>query len=132
MRVKLIPAITISTDSEGESKLFAPDHKQVGQVIDGQARMADGTAHVDANATKALSFGDVASVKGLWLQASADCQLAVNGSEDLLQLRSPAGCAGASGPTIVLEADIASISITAGSAGVDVIYAVWGDVPSST
>jgi hypothetical protein len=126
MRIRLKPAITISNDDSGKYKLFAPDETSVERVMDAFTREFSGIAQVAALAMETLALGDVTLVRGLWLSASADCQISINGGA-LIQLRKPTASSGTGGATLVLEAEITSLQVTAGAAAVDIIYAVWGD-----
>lgn len=127
MRIRLKPAITISNDEEGKYRLFAPDEILVERWIDTWAKQFSGIAAVAALGTESLNLGDIAATKGLWLSASGDCQLKINGATPALQLRKATVAGGADRAGVMLEADITSLEVTAGSDAVDIIYAVWGD-----
>ena len=129
MRLKLKPAILISGDADAKYRLFAPDENLVERWTDGWSKQFSGIAQVAATTTKLLSLGDVVVPKGLWLSASVDCLVKLNGATPALQLRRATIGGGDAKAALVVEADITSIEVTAGADVVDIVYAVWGDTP---
>jgi hypothetical protein len=127
VRIKLKPSISISNDADGKYRLFAPDDAKIERLIDSYMKQTSGIAQVAAAGTEALSLGDVTQVKGLWLSASKDCQVKLNGSATPLQLRKPTVVSGDDRAALVIEADITAVEITAGAEAVDIIYVIWGD-----
>lgn len=127
MRIRLKPAILMSNDAEAKYKLFAPEDAKIERIIDSYTKPFSGIAKVTAATSESLSLGDITAVRGLWLSATKDCQVKLNGAAVPLQLRVAPAATGDSKAALVIEAEITSIEVTAGAEDLDVIYAVWGD-----
>ncbi len=128
IRVKHKLVLNITEAQDGKDCLFNRDDTKAEVVIDSFERNASGKLSIAAAATEQLSFGDVAAVKGCYLQLSGDAIIKFNNGSDLIQLRK------ATGQTLVkffIEADITQLDITAPAAEVLTgTYCVWGDPAS--
>lgn len=127
MRIKHKIWVNIAKDADMEYLQFAPGEAQVSAQIDGYTKQSNSDFKVLKTANEDLSLGDVAAVKGMYLEVSADCILKLNGGSEEIQLRR--GNSSASDVAkFFAEMDITQINITA-PADVDITgnYAVWGD-----
>ena len=80
MRIKLTPALRISRDADQKYLQFAPDETMIQRVIDTYLRQFNGVASVAISGTESLPLGDISAVRGLWLEASEDCVVKLNGA----------------------------------------------------
>jgi hypothetical protein len=123
IRHKVYPKI--SDDSAGKNLLFAPDDALAEVIIDVYTKQANGHFTVAAGATEAMSLGDVAAVKGAYLETNGDCDVYVNGSATSIPVKMATGGTVAK---LFLEAAITAISIKAPAAvTVTGKICVWGD-----
>jgi hypothetical protein len=126
MRIKDKVNIRIAKEAEFKNILFGPDDALAERVVDSWARYASGNLSIDAGETESLSFGDVTTVKGMYLEVTGECQLVINGA-DPIQLRK-SGTDAALIAKVFIEADISSVTLTAPlTVAVTGIYCFWGD-----
>jgi hypothetical protein len=124
--MRLKPVLSISNDVNEKYKLFAPDETVIERLTDSYSKHCSGIVQVEVGHTEVVSLGDVTAVKGIWLSASKDCQIKLNGGSNI-QLRKAPVSTGDDKAGLFLEADITSIEVTGGTEAVTIIYAVWGD-----
>lgn len=132
MRVRHEVLIHVSQDQDQQQTHFLRKETLSRITIDSFEKHASGDFKVLDTQSDTLSLGDIDAVKGIYLEAAADCDVYLNGSGDPIQLRKAPGVAGgaaASYAKLFLECDITSVQVTA-SQGSDVsgVYVVWGDV----
>lgn len=123
----------VSQDQAQKNSLFER-HEDLSKVtIDSFLRHNSGNPTVLNATAKVLSLGDVGAVKGVYIEADADCDVRLNGSADPIQLRRApvGGTQTVITPTVklFLESDITAIEVTASQGSdVNLSYVVWGDV----
>lgn len=127
MRTKLKTNVIISNDADGKNILFGFDDTLAEEVIDTYTRCVSGKFSVAAAGTEVLPFGDVTTVKGIYVKADAGFTFSVNGNPVVT-----ANVASASGSSrVFMQADLSSFSITnGGSSAVTGIWVAWGDPTS--
>jgi len=126
MRVKHKVIVQVARDADMKNTLFSTDETLAEVIADGFDRSVTGLLHVAATVTESVPLGDVDVPKGLYLEVDQDCQVAINGSADLIQLRK-SSTASSVPAKLFLEADISSLAITAGATAVNGAFCVWGD-----
>ena len=127
MRIKHKVNVRIWDDTTEYNALFAPDDTRAEVIISGYVRQTSGKFSIAATANENLALGDITAVKGLYLVVDQDCQVKINGDDQVIQLRKGATTTGTTAKFFI-EADITAVNITApaGSA-VTGMYCVWGD-----
>lgn len=125
MRVRHRVVLTITKDADGKIKRFAPDDTLSEVVLDGFTKYTSGDFSVETEADELLSLGDITAVRGVYLEASADCTLEINGG-DAITLRIGKDDALAK---VFMEADITSLRVGNPSETTVLTgtYALWGD-----
>ncbi len=89
-------------------------------------RSGGNTFDVADGANEDLSLGDITSVKGIWLQTTAEIQIKINGSTTPLRLRKP-NTAATAVAKFFLEADITAINVINDTgAAITGDYVIWG------
>ena len=129
MRVKHKANVSISLDTAGRDKLFALDDTLAEVTLDGCQEANAGTVAVAALGTLTVPFGGISVGRGFFLRSTGDFTLSVNGAAGLPVKRGPTGAAGAvaASARVLMEAQVSSLVVTAGSAALVLTYAVWGD-----
>jgi hypothetical protein len=123
IRHKVYPKI--SDDSAGKNLQFAPDDALAEVIIDVYTKQANSYFSVVAGATETMSLGDVAAVKGVYLEVNGDCDVYVNGGVVSIPMKLATGGTVAK---LFLEATITSISVKAPAlVAVTGKICVWGD-----
>jgi hypothetical protein len=123
IRHKVYPKI--SDDSAGKNLQFAPDDALAEVIIDVYTKQANSYFSVVAGATEVMSLGDVAAVKGVYLEVNGDCEVFVNASATAIPMKLVTGGTVAK---LFLEATITSISVKAPAlVAVTGKICVWGD-----
>lgn len=127
IRVKHNVLTQISLDTLATEKTYYPTTKEV--VSDGFDGQMSSNISVAIAGSLSLTFGDVAAVKGLNLEVSADCVIRLNGSSDDIQLRRKPDAITGDMATFFIEGDISALIVdnSAGSAILTGFYVVWGD-----
>lgn len=126
MRVKHKVVLNIGDDTEFKDKLFSLDDTLAEVTSDAFQKCVSGRAAIQASATEALSLGDLAVVRGLYIKADVELQVAMNGSADKLQMRR-AQATSDHPATLFFEGDVTSVSVTAGVTAANLVYCAWGD-----
>jgi len=130
MRVRHRVFVQTSQDDDGKQKLFYPDPELQEVVADGYDQQSSNTFSVAVSSNEDLSLGDLTAVKGLHFEASGDCDIKLNGSADVIELRSPAGpTPTTAGPKLFIEGNITQINVTNNDADTVLtgVFCVWGD-----
>ena len=125
MRLKHTVQINASLDTDGKRKLFSDDPSTALTDTEGYLNFADSSLRIEPTVTKALSFGDVAQVRGLYLEVNQEAVVAINGTT-AIQLRKAPGALVAK---LFLEVAISALSVSNPST-TDVLTGVmvcWGD-----
>jgi hypothetical protein len=123
MRLKQKVVTVISKDTDGKEVFYSNDNSTAEGQTDAYPTAVTHEQKILAAATEALKWGDLV-VKGITLQANNECQVALNGSADLIQLRPLSSSLPA---RLFLNGDLTGIEVTAGAADVLVTYVLWGD-----
>lgn len=86
-----------------------------------------GSFDIPVSDNEDLDLGDVASVKGIYLEVGADVQIKLNGSSDLIQLRRANSIAGQVA-RFFIEADISQVNVVNPSAteAASGHFHIWG------
>lgn len=86
-----------------------------------------GSLDIAASGNEDLDLGDVANVKGIYLEVQADAQVKLNGSSDAIQLRRYATTTGVVAK-LFLEADITQVNVTNTDASAALVghFHIWG------
>lgn len=124
MRVTSQLLVTVVEDSK--NGLFRLDGTY---YADGPKQASNGRAVVAAGDTFEVPFGSVVTGEGFCLQASADCDVTLNGETEL-QLRRPYVTASERAPVarMYFEGNVSSISVEVlGTSPAIVTFGVWGD-----
>lgn len=125
MRVKHIIQLWLADDAELKQKFFERDAALATVVLDGFERPTTGKMAVADAATESIPFGDVAVVRGLYLEADQPCTLRINSGTEAIPVEP--GLAGELAK-VFLETSLSAAEIEAtGGAAVNLTYAVWGD-----
>ncbi len=129
IRVKHRVWIQSSEDTAAKNKLFSQDPELSEVISDGFDKQVSGVISVAAAGNENLNFGDITSVKGLWLKIDGEAKLKINGSTDEIQLRlEPAGVAGTDFAKFFIEADISSLNVAnPGATVMSGVFCAWGD-----
>lgn len=126
IRVKHTVLIQISRDTEGQRKLFWGDEVSDQAVIDSLEKSAGSMLAVEPSAIESLTFGDVADVRGFYLEVNGPCLVRLDGGIQSLTLAPAPDALTAKmffeGPITGLE--VQNTSTTDALAG---LYVVWGD-----
>lgn len=89
-------------------------------------RHSGGSFDVADGANEDLSLGDITSVKGVWLQTTAEVQIKINGSTTPFRLRKP-NTAATAVAKFFMEADITAVNVINDTgAAITGDYVVWG------
>lgn len=127
MRVKHTVLMQLARDTEMRRLFYSDDSQLSQQVIDGFEKHAQGHIAIAAAATESLSFGDVAAVKGLYLEVDQNAKVRINGSATDIVLAKPPS-ASADAAKLFLEADVTAVEIeNPTTEPLTGIYIVWGD-----
>lgn len=125
MRIKHKVNPRISEDSAGKDMLFGLDDALAEVTIDTHTHQVNGHFSVAVGATEALSFGDVAVVRGAYLEVGADCSLYLNGSLDAILIKLAPGAAKAK---FFIEATLTQVQLKAtGAVALTGKACFWGD-----
>lgn len=127
MRLKTKVLVQAGQDSTFKKKLVYIEEQGAEQITDGYQRASASQFSIDPASIEAMSFGDVTVVKGIYIEATADVLVRLNGSLDSIQLRKASDVDAAK---LFLEGDITGVEIenTDPDNPVTGIYACWGDV----
>lgn len=119
--------VRFSNDTAGKQKLVWPDSNEV--TSDGFDQQVTSNLQVAASASQALTFGDVAAVKGIYIEVNQDCLLTINGGSAIQLRRHPGANLTTDMARFFIEADITSIQIdnSANSSTLVGQYTAWGD-----
>jgi len=124
IRVKHIVQLQLSEDTDGTKRLFWRDTTPSTVVIDTFSKSINQVISVAVSSTDTLSLGDLTSVKGMYLEVSADAKLRLNGSSNSIDLRAQNGTA-----KFFIESDITQVELENESADTVLtgVYVMWGD-----
>lgn len=128
MRVRHKVALNIAEDTNGTDMLIEQDDVSSEVILDGPQEANCGRASVVAAGTFTVPLGSVASPEGVFLRASGDFDVSINGGA-VLQCRrgnAAAGLTKAASVKFFFEGTISSVSVTA-IAAMTLTHAVWGD-----
>ena len=126
MRIKHSILLAVADDADMKDQLFGPIDEILGQtVIDGYTNQVSGKIKVLPTITKAIPLGDIAAVRGIYLEVNQDCQIKINGGSaiDIKRGNSTTGALA----KFFLEASLTQIQIVAGATEVWGTFCVWGD-----
>lgn len=123
-RLKHRVQVNIWASTSEKTGKFNHDDALSEVIIDTWTKHQSGDFDIAASASYTLDHGDVAAVKGAYLEVTEECTLTINGSDTPIQLRKGGAAALAK---FFIEADITSILITAGSEDLAGVYCLWGD-----
>lgn len=125
MRIRHTVDVHITADAGTTSNLFGPDAVYNKRVIDDMAQHFAGQQAIPGASTEVLSLGDLDDVRGLYLRASGDCLVTLNGG-DPIALRRGSSEASATAK-LFLEGEITSISVeNEGTTALSCVYVIWG------
>jgi len=116
----------ISRDSDQKQKLYFPETAQEAVSLDVFERAANSVLEIAASGVESLGFGDVADVRGFYLEVDQDCYVRINGSLDNIPLKLPSTTGTAK---LFMEADLNAVVIQnlSSTAVLSGVYVVWGD-----
>lgn len=125
MRTKLKANVIISNDTDGKNVLFGYDDTLSQETIDTYTGCVSGKFSVASSTTYTLPFGDLSSVKGIYVKGDAAYDFSVNGGAAITS-----NIASSSGSSkVLLQADLSSFSVTNnGSAALTGIWVAWGEL----
>lgn len=132
VRVNHNVLVQISRDTAGKDKAFYPETKLV--TVDGWDKQMTSELAIAGGANENLSFGDIAAVKGIYLEVDRDANVILNSGAEVIALKLPPGATqGGSGAndkaTLFLNADITAVNVenTDATNALNGVYAAWGD-----
>jgi hypothetical protein len=125
IQVKHTVAIQNSRDVDGLHKLFWADLELSLVTIQTFEKQVSGNIAIPNAATESLSFGDITTARGLYLEVNQDVSVRLNGGiENILLKKAP----GASAAKLFLEAQLSQVTIqNASGSALTGVYAIWGD-----
>lgn len=126
MRIKHKVRVQIARDTAMKRLLFQDDVTLSEKIIDSWVRQNSGLMTVTASTSEDVPTGDIAAVKGCYIEADQEVILKLNGSTDQIQMRSDPG-ATTTCCKFFLEADITQINVTAGASAANIVFCLWGD-----
>ena len=126
IRIKHKVRVQIAEDTDMKNLLFSRDDTLSEKIIDAYVRQTSGKFNIAASANEDLPFGDITTVKGMYIEVDQDVQVKLNGSNDAIQLRKSSSTEGVTAQ-MFLEADISQVNVTAGSDAVNGTFCFWGD-----
>lgn len=85
-----------------------------------------GTFSLAISSSESISFGDITSVKGIFLVVDKDCSLYLNGSTDPIPLIKHTETTAATA-TFFMNAAISSLSIESDTEALTGFYCAWGE-----
>ena len=124
MRIKHKILLRVYEDAALKDALFAPDDTLAEVVIDGFLRQTSGKFSVEANTTYTIPTGDIAAIRGLYLEVEVGCTYSLNGGAAVTLSPNATGAKA----KLFMEAVITSLSITAGSTAVPGKFCLYGDL----
>lgn len=128
MRIRHKINLQASLDTAGRDKLFGLDDALAEVVLDGFTEVSSGTVTLAAAALFTIPFASIADVRGLFLRATNDFKLAVNGGPQVTFRRGLAtpGTGYASSCRALLEAALSGAVVEAINP-LTLVYCAWGD-----
>jgi hypothetical protein len=125
MRIKHKILLRAYEDTALKDALFAPDDTLSEVIVDGYLRQTSGKFNVEVSTTYALPTGDIAAIRGVYLEVEAGCTISINGGAAITLSPNAEGAKA----KVFMEAVITSLSVTAGAE--DVVpgkFCFYGDV----
>lgn len=129
MRVRHKVVVTIDEASDGKNMLLAPDDVAAEIILDGPEEASVVRATLAAAGVLSVPFGSVGDARGVFLKATGDFDVSINGGAALPVRRGISAAAGgtkAATTKLFFEGLLTSVSITAVEA-LSLTAAVWGD-----
>jgi hypothetical protein len=127
MRLKHTVLVQIGEDTAFKKKLFFIEDTAAPVQTDGYLRQSNSIFNVGVSSSETMKLGDVAAVKGLYLECDQEVLVRINGSLDSIQLRKATDATVAK---LFLECDITELVVenTDPTNEANGLYCVWGDV----
>lgn len=127
MRVKHKVNVRIAEDTTMNNLLFAPSDSLSEVIRDEWDKSAGGTLNIAQGTDEDLSFGDVNTVRALYISVDQNVTVKINGSNDGITMNKGSS-ATYDFAKLFMEADITSVNIAAPvDADVTGKFCVWGD-----
>jgi len=123
--IKHVVAVRTSRDKDFKKAMWYPDVDLSEVVIDTFTKQASTNFTVPLSSSEALTNGDVAAVKGIYLESNAACKVYLNGSTNSLSMVPAAGKVA----KLFLEAEVTTVEIENESTDTELegVYICWGD-----
>jgi hypothetical protein len=129
MRVRHKVLVSIDEGTDGKNMLLLPDDTAAEVILDGPQEASVTRAVLAASGMFSVPFGTVADARGVYLKASGDFTVSVNGGAALPVQRgvaSSSGGAKAATTKFFFEGLITAVDIVATEA-LTLTAAIWGD-----
>lgn len=134
MAIRVKHRVYVHTFGDTDEKLqkFTPDPELMEVLTDEVEKQSHSDLSIAPTSTDTLPFGDIAAVKGMYLEMQAACKVRINGSLDDIDLTPVKGVAGANTTTpakLFLEAPLTAVTVENTHATDPLIGQVvfWGD-----
>lgn len=130
MRVKSKVTVKIFEDVAEKNGLLVPDDELAETINDGNQELSLIRADIAALGTFTATLAPVGTPAGMYLKATGDFDLLLNGGTPLQvrrQVKAATGGAKATSTRFYYEGTIASVQITALADAISVTGAIWGD-----
>jgi hypothetical protein len=126
IRVRHTVVARTSRDTDFKKAMFNPEVDLAEVVLDTFEKQCNSNLSVAATTKEELSFGDVAAVKGIYLEVAAAAKVYINSSLDAIELVPGSSSHPAK---LFLEANISKVEVEneAASGNLEGVYLVWGD-----
>ena len=127
MRIRHKINVQASLDTAGKDRLFALDDALAEVVLDGFTEVSSGTVTLAAAQVFTVPFAAIADVRGLFLRATNDFKLAVNGGPQVTFRRGLATVGGSAASCRALLEAARSAAAVEATNPLTLVYCVWGD-----
>jgi len=126
IRVRHTVAVRTARDTDFKKAMWDPDVSLSEVVIDTFEKQANGNFSVSPATTDGLPFGDVNSVRGMYLETDAACKVRLNGSLDSIEMTPNAAGQPAK---LFVEAVLTEVLVenTSADAVLTGVFVYWGD-----
>lgn len=127
IQVKHKVVVQNSLDTDQKRKLFFQDDDGTAEVVLSDfLKQMSSNLNVPVSTLEALTFGDVAAVRGFYMEVDGDCTVRFNGASTGIPV---ALGKNATRAKVLIEATITAITVENLNATTEVtgVYCVWGD-----
>ena len=129
MRVKSLVNVRIYEGTNERDVLFGPSVDDATVNMDSYNESHSGRFRVDASGSLSLGLGALQACRGVFIRATGDFDLTLNGSATPMQIRRRTGATASESVSVYLDCVVTSASITNTSSTtvLNGYFAMWGD-----